>query len=79
MTISHVNDSKHWRDRATGMRVLSAMMEDVDAAAILLRLADDYDKLAERADIRRNGGVPPGAAVRSAAPAMPGCGERGTF
>jgi hypothetical protein len=42
------------------MRALSDMMKDVDCAATMLRLADDYDKLADRADVRSNGGVPPG-------------------
>src|SRR5262245_37772316 len=59
MPASHVNDSKHWRDRAAEMRALSDMMKDVQAVAMMQRLADDYDKLAERADIRSNGGVPP--------------------
>jgi hypothetical protein len=59
MPASHVNDSKHWRDRAAEMRALSDMMKEPDAIAIMLRLAEDYDKLAERADIRSNGGVPP--------------------
>jgi hypothetical protein len=58
MPASHVNDSKHWRDRAAEMRALSNMMKDVEAAAIMLRLADDYDKLAHRADMRSNGGMP---------------------
>jgi hypothetical protein len=58
MTLSHVNDSQHWRDRAAEMRALSDMMNDFDAVAIMLRLADDYDTLADRADIRSNGGVP---------------------
>jgi hypothetical protein len=59
MTISHVNDSKHWHDRAAEMRALSDMMKDPETVSIMLRLADDYDRLAERADVRSNGGVPP--------------------
>ena len=56
MPASHVNDSKHWRDRAAQMRALSEMMKDIDAATIMLRLADDYDMLADRANARRSGG-----------------------
>jgi hypothetical protein len=59
MPASHVNESKHWRERAAEMRALSDMMKDVEAAGIKLRLADDYDLLADRADIRSNAGVPP--------------------
>ena len=59
MPASHVNDSKHWRNRAAQMRALSDMMKEVEAAATMLRLADDYDLLADRADIRSNAGVPP--------------------
>ena len=60
MPASHVNNSKHWRDRAAQMRALSDMMKDIECVAIMLRLADDY-VLADRADIRSNGGVPPPA------------------
>ena len=57
MPTSRVNDSKHWRDRAAHIRALSEMMKDIDVAAIMLRLADDYDLLADRADARSNGGL----------------------
>jgi hypothetical protein len=46
------NDSKHWRDRAAEMRALSETMQDPNTAAIMLRLAEDYDTLADRADAR---------------------------
>ena len=45
MTLSHVNNSKHWRDRAAEMRALSDMMKDIDCVVMMLRLADDYDTL----------------------------------
>jgi hypothetical protein len=58
MPASHVNDVKHWRDRAAEMRVLSTMMSDIETQAIMVRLADDYDKLADRAEVRANGERP---------------------
>ena len=59
MAASHINDSKHWRDRAAERRALSDAMRDPETIGIMLRLADDYDTLADRAAIRSNGGVPP--------------------
>jgi hypothetical protein len=44
-----LNDTKHWRDRAAGLRALADSYLDKKAAAILLRRADDYHKIAERA------------------------------
>jgi hypothetical protein len=49
MAASHINDSKHWRDRAAERRALSDAMRDPETIGIMLRLADDYDTLADRA------------------------------
>jgi len=55
MALGSVNDPKHWRGRAAQMRVLAGEMKAPEAEAMMLRLADDYDKLADRADIRSDG------------------------
>jgi hypothetical protein len=50
-----VDDPKHWRDRATDMRSLLDAITDLDIKSKVLRLADDYDTLAERAEDRVGG------------------------
>jgi hypothetical protein len=60
MARNSVNDPKHWRDRAAAMRALAHTMKDPEAVKIMNRLADDYDKLADRAALRSDGQVPPG-------------------
>jgi hypothetical protein len=40
---------EHWHQRAAEMRALAEMMENREHRAAMLRLADDYDKLADRA------------------------------
>jgi hypothetical protein len=45
-----INDSKHSRDRAAEIRVLSNTMADPKVVAKMLRLANDYDKLADQAE-----------------------------
>jgi hypothetical protein len=55
-----VNDVNHWRDRAAEMRVLSTKTKDVEAQAAMVRLANVYDKLAERAELRATAEIPPG-------------------
>ena len=52
MTLQGLNDAKHWRDRAVEMRVLSADMNEFEARTLMLKLANDYDKLADRAEDR---------------------------
>ena len=58
MTLQGINDSKHWRDRAAEMRVLSDEIKDLEAQRMMLKLANDYDKLADRAEDRAAGDKP---------------------
>jgi hypothetical protein len=53
-------EQPHWHDRAAEMKALARTVQDLEAIATMNRLADDYDKLADRADARSNGEVPPG-------------------
>jgi hypothetical protein len=53
------NDPQHWRDRAKKMRELARTMADPQSAVLLTDLAAEYDKLAERADIRTDGKLQP--------------------
>ena len=41
------------------MRASSKELKDNNTATVILRLAELYDQLAERAESRSNGGVPP--------------------
>jgi hypothetical protein len=50
MSAQDVGDPKHWRDRAAQMRALSDWTEDAETKATMLKLADEYDKIAERID-----------------------------
>ena len=52
MALQGLNDAKHWRDRAAEMRVLSGELKDFETRTLMLKLANDYDKLADRAENR---------------------------
>jgi hypothetical protein len=47
-----IDDPKHWRSRAAEMRMLADEMSDESARTIMLKLANDYDKLGDRAEER---------------------------
>jgi hypothetical protein len=55
MAISFTNDSEYWRTRAEEARTLADKMSDEESKEAMLRIASDYDRLAERAALRAQG------------------------
>jgi hypothetical protein len=45
-----LNDPQRWRDRADELRSLASETKDQESSKIMLRLANDYELLARRAD-----------------------------
>ncbi len=45
-------DGKYWRDRAEEVRASAKQMHDPVARETLFKIAEDYEKLAERAEHR---------------------------
>jgi hypothetical protein len=58
MSARNTNDPQHWRDRAAQLRSLAVKMAGSQAAVLINDLAADYEKLAERAEIRTKGKKP---------------------
>jgi hypothetical protein len=52
MPASFVNDPEHWRDRARQKRALAERLRNEHAKQTMLRIANDYERLAQRAEER---------------------------
>jgi hypothetical protein len=52
MPASLVNDPEHWRDRAREKRALAERLRNEQAKQTMLRIANDFDRLAEQAEER---------------------------
>lgn len=52
---SHINDPAHWRAKAVEMRNLAADVTDENARHSMMRVAHEYERLAERAQQRAEG------------------------
>ena len=50
-----INDPKHWRERAEEARAVAEAMTDEKTKKMMLRIADDYETLAQRAEQRLRG------------------------
>jgi hypothetical protein len=55
---SRLEDEKHWRKRAEQMRSLAAAMPDQQQSVLMTDLAEEYDRLADKAALRAKGQTP---------------------
>ena len=44
---SFISDPEHWRTRAEEARILAKEMNDSESKAAVLRIAEDYERLAQ--------------------------------
>ena len=58
MSSHSINDPKHWLDRAREARALAEQIDDLKAKRTMLKNANDYERLAQRAEERAAGRWP---------------------
>jgi len=49
------DDADHWGERGAQMRLMAEGVDDPKTRAKMLKIADEYEKLAKRAKVRGNG------------------------
>ena len=52
MPMSILDDPEHWRRRAEEARTVAEQLSDPESKGTMLRIASDYDRLAEHAGLR---------------------------
>ncbi len=52
MPARSINDPQHWLDRAKEARALAEAIADLEAKRMMLGIADNYERLAPRAEER---------------------------
>ena len=52
MPLAAINHPEYWRNRATEARAVAAQTRDTHIKALMLKFAQDYEKLAVRAEQR---------------------------
>jgi hypothetical protein len=52
MTLPIEDDPEYWHKRADEARAVAVQMKDVHAKAVMLGIAQDYEKLAQRAEAK---------------------------
>ena len=73
MQVHSSDNAKHWYDRAAQMRVLAEEMVTDEAKRIMLKIADGYDRLGDRAT---EGQMRHNAERRPTFPVLLGCWQR---
>jgi hypothetical protein len=58
MSLYSINDPMHWLDRAKEARALAEQMNVPEVKRTMLKNADDYERLAQRAEERAAGRWP---------------------
>jgi len=52
MPESILDDPEHWRERAEEARTLADQLSDPESKRTMLRIANDYERMAEHAKVR---------------------------
>jgi hypothetical protein len=52
MALNASNNAKYWRKRSEEARAVAVQMKDPHTRAVMLGIAQDYEKLTERAEQR---------------------------
>ena len=68
MPARSINNPQHWLDRAKEARALTETIADLEAKRMMFGIADDYERLAQRAEERAARLMPLNTATQRKAP-----------